>query len=113
MGGSAFATSLTHTAKTTDYTVTTGDSGTVISNVGAVATTTFTLPDAALGLNYEFVSDGQIIIVDPQIGDTITINGSTGIGGRSIENGIDGWVRIVAISSTAWLVMSHQAFGLS
>jgi hypothetical protein len=42
--------------KTGDYTILSGDSGTIFTNEGASGTVTFTLPIASAGLYYGFVS---------------------------------------------------------
>jgi hypothetical protein len=110
MGGSLYPTSLTYTAKDSNYTLTTGESGGVFSNDSAAGAVTFTLPTPVVGLNYRIVETaGQSLLIDPDAGSTITLRAITGAAGGSIEPGSNGAAaHILAISTTEWLVIMEN-----
>lgn len=63
-----------YVVKTSSYSVSVGDSGTVFSNLGAAGAVTFTLPPSpSSGLTYTFIveEDGQQLRIDPGVSTLI------------------------------------------
>ena len=111
-GGDALAGFLKSVVNDVDaYTVTVGDSGKVITNAGNDGDPVgeFTLPAAAIGLNYCFtVMAAQELRVIPAAGDAINVAGS---GGDAAEywtaNAIGEALCIVAVDVNNWIATSY------
>lgn len=70
-----------NSVKTANYTVTTGDTGTTFTTVGAGGTVTFAMPAAVVGLKYRFrVGAAQELRIDPNGTEVIALP-STGVAG--------------------------------
>jgi len=101
----------------TNETVAAADSGKVFVDVKGSATTTFTLPAAAAGLEYTFVcgdAAGEILIT-PAAGDAIVTKihaaqdgtalapaAGTGIKNTAATNVAGDFIRLVALDGTTW-----------
>lgn len=94
----------TVTAKTTSYSVLSGDTNTVFTNAGAGGTVIFTLPTWSSGLTYTFVIEAtQTLEVLAPGSDTITIGNSTTAGGGNFSASTAGYsLTIVATASGKW-----------
>lgn len=92
--------------KTANYTVTALDSGTIFDNVGAAGAVTNTLPTAARGLFYEFYVDAaQTVTIVAGASTTIRYGATVSSAAGNITSNTQGSiVRIVAISTTQWIV---------
>lgn len=90
-------------AKTANYTVLSNDNRQCFTNVGASGTVTFTLPAAAVGLEYTFYrSASQAVRVDPNGSETI----GTGTGGQYAELQSDkGLIRVKCIVAGHWAIL--------
>ena len=101
---------LAHTAKTSSYPLTAGDSGGVFSNTGAAGSITFTLPAAVAGLNYRITdAAAQQIVIDAPASAAITVNGVAGAADGGIDSAVAGsWCHIVATSATNWTVIASS-----
>lgn len=98
----------TVTAKTTGYTVLSGDAGVVFTNTGAAGTVIFTLPTAAAGLTYTFVVDA-VFTVELLAGasTTIQVGGTISSSAGNFQNAVSGsTITVVAISTTQWVALS-------
>jgi len=97
------------TAKTANYTVTTGDSGKVLTTVGASATVTFALPAAVVGLEYIFrVGAAQELRIDPNGTETIALpsTGVQGAAGKYLTANADGeTIHILCTKAGQWSVL--------
>lgn len=94
--------------KTTDYTVTTADSGRTFSTAGASGTVVFTLPAAVPGLKYRFrVGAAQELRLDPDGTETISLP-STGVPGAAgkylTANAAGETVEIECVVAGTWSV---------
>lgn len=96
------------TPKTADYTVTTTDSNTVLTNTSAAGQITASLPSATVGLTYTaIVTTAQNLIVDAAGTDTIRLGASvTASGGNLTSNTIGNVITIVCVKSGEWFVVS-------
>ena len=90
-------------------TLTTSESGKLVTNSGASGTVTYTLPAGANGVTYTVVRVAtQEIHLDPDGTETITYSGGTVVSGEVLKMQSDGAkVRITWIGST-WLVELEQ-----
>jgi len=97
------------TAKTTNYSVLTGDSGVVFDNTGAGAEVDFTLPTAAAGLTYTFYVDAaQIVKVIAGASTTIRLGGTVSASAGNVQCAVTGGnVTLIAISSTQWVALDY------
>lgn len=95
-----------NSTKTSNYTVTALDSGTIFDNIGAAGAVTNTLPTAARGLFYEFYVDAaQTVTIVAGASTTIRYGATvTASAGNITSNAQGSIVRIVAISTTQWIV---------
>ena len=101
-------------AHTANYTVVAGDSGKILSTTGASGEVDFTLPTAAVGLQYSFACDTtNLMKVLPQAGDKIgTPTTSTvpptdvmGTAGKGISaTAVGGFVELTCIAANEWYV---------
>jgi hypothetical protein len=96
-------------AKTSAMVVTTAVSGKVFTNKGATTQVNFTLPSAAVGLQYTFiVQDSDGVRVTAASGDTIRIAGSVTAAAGHIDNStIGGVVTLLAVDATEWFAISY------
>jgi len=110
LGGSVYPTSLTHVAHPASVTLLSGESGSVISNTGAVGTVIYDLPASALGLNYRIVATtGQLITVRPPAGVTIVKGTVTATNANPITSATTGdWINVVNTSATVWTVFASS-----
>lgn len=97
-------------SKTSNYPVLLTDSGRVLNNVGAGGSVNFTLPTAAVGLQFEFViTDAQTMTITAAASTTIRIAGTASASAGNITaNSVGNTIRLVATSTTAWIAMSHE-----
>lgn len=102
--------------------LTAAQSGSIVVNTGTSATTTFTLPAAAAGLNYCFVEDGnaagELLVgvtgTNTVVGKThgaedgagIATAASTGIKNTAATNVRGDFACLVALNTTTWLMTS-------
>jgi hypothetical protein len=97
--------------KTANYTVTTGDSGTTFTTVGAGAAVTFAMPAATLGLRYKFrVGAAQELRIDPNGTETIALpsTGVQGAAGKYLTADADGEsVSIECTKTGQWTVFGY------
>ena len=81
-------------AKTAAYTVATSDVGKMITNFGATATVTFTLPECTsttVGIRYPFLNvDAYAIYIDPHANDSICDKGNGEAGEYIYSDGVLG-----------------------
>jgi hypothetical protein len=96
-------------AKTTAYTVTATENGTVFTNEGATAQVVFTLPTAVANYSWTFVvQDADGLRVDTASGDTLRIGGTVTASDGYVECATIGKViTIVAINATEFIEMSN------
>lgn len=89
-------------------TLTPADSGTTYTNAGASAITPFVLPEAASGLNFEFVvADADGIRVTAQAGDTLQVSSAVSASGGKAESTVVGSVlALLAIDTSQWVARS-------
>lgn len=97
-------------AKTSDYTVTAADNGTLFTNGGASGAVVFTLPTIAKGLRYRFfVEADQNVTVTAGTADTLVVfndAAADSIAFSTSSEKIGGSVEVVAnAAATKWLVM--------
>jgi len=94
------------TAKTSDDTITVGESNTVFTNEGATGTVILTLPSAVAGLTYEFyIQANETFTITAATGDTIRVTNQVSVTGGTISrNRVGNLVKMVAINSTEWVV---------
>lgn len=94
------------TAKTADYTVTSGETGKTFTTDGAAGTVIFTLPAAAAGLRYTFiVMETQILRVARAGGDAIFDQGGTSR--TTTEAAVKGrTITLEATSAAEWYVVA-------
>lgn len=93
-------------SKTSDYTATVGDSGTLFDNALATAPVYIFLPGATVGVQYSFyVAAGQKFAIQAGSGDLIK-NGSeeTSVAGEVYSSTIGDMISVVAVDSTTWSV---------
>ena len=104
--------------KTANYTVQAAESGSVLTNLGASGTVTFTLPPATVGLHYTFVvRAAQILRVDPNGSETLETTavprvaaaagkyiGATG----STTGGIGAGLHLVCLEAGKWAVLNFE-----
>ncbi len=105
IGNNAVITGRQVTAKTANYSVSTGESNTFFTNSGAAGSVTFTLPPLAVGgFTYEFVRDAnQTVIIQADPGQTIKIGSSTtSLGGSVTLDAVGSRIRLVAVSASLW-----------
>lgn len=97
--------------QTSDYTVLTGESGSVYSTAGAAGTVTFTLPAATVGLKYKFaVGAAQELRIDPDGTETIALpsTGVQGAAGKYLTANADGeTVYIQCVVAGEWAVFGY------
>lgn len=101
-------------AKTTSYTVTAADRGTLFTNQGAAGAVTFTLPTIARGLYYSFfVEADQNVIVASAVGDIMVVfNDATAdsVAFQTAGEKIGSSVTVFAnADGTKWLAEVHLA----
>lgn len=96
-----------YTARTASYSLLTTDTGGLFSNGGAAVGITFTLPAAAVGLQYTFyTSSTQIITVTPASGDMI-LHLTNAVDNR-INNATAGdSLKLVAIDALYWVPLAE------
>jgi uncharacterized Zn-binding protein involved in type VI secretion len=94
-------------ARTSSATLSTADVATLITNEGATALVTHTLPAAALGLEFSFcVQDTDGIRVVAAGSNTIRVAGSvSAAGGRIDSTTVGSAVTIKAINATEWVAV--------
>ncbi len=97
------------TDDTNGKTLATTESGTVQTNAGAVGAAAWTLPAAAIGLEYQFVvMAAQELRVTPAAGDVINING---IAADAAEywtaNAAGECLHLIAVDTTNWIAVSY------
>lgn len=105
------ASALTVTAKTADYTVTTGDTGKAFTNTGAAGTIVFSMPAATVGLRYTFgVGAAQALRIDPNGSETVSLP-STGVPGAAGKylgcSTVGCTVNLVCLVAGNWNVVGH------
>lgn len=88
--------------------LTSSDSGTSYNNAGATAQATFTLPAAAVGLEFEFICmDTDGLKIQLTSGDILrTGSGNTTNDGSATATTVGAAIRIVALDSTNWVTKS-------
>jgi hypothetical protein len=98
-------------AKTANYTVTTGDTGTTFTTVGAGGAVVFSLPAAVVGLRYRFrVGAAQELRIDPNGTETIALpsTGVQGAAGKYLTADADGeTVDIECTKAGQWSVFGY------
>jgi hypothetical protein len=96
------------TAKTSDYSVVTANKSTMFTNVGAGGTVNFTLPTAAVGLQYDFCRvANQSVTVIAGASTTIRLGAAvTASAGNISLDAVGSCARLVAISTTEWYIDS-------
>lgn len=92
--------------KTANYSVVAGDNNAIFMNMGAAGAVNFTLEVANPGDVFAFyVHDAQTINVAAQSGQTIRHGGDvTASGGNFSSNVVGNFMRVVAVTSTEWIV---------
>lgn len=92
--------------KTANYTVTTLDSGTYFNNIGAAGAVTNTLPTAAAGLTYAFYVDAaQTVTIVAGASTTIRYGATVTAAAGNVTSSTQGaFIKMIAISSTQWIV---------
>jgi hypothetical protein len=97
-------TTLTVLGKTADYTITTGNTGDLITTTNAI---TLTLPAAAVGLNYcIFNGDGNDIVIAPDSSDQIhTLTNAAG--DRLTNTTVGDSICLVAIDGVYWAALER------
>lgn len=100
-GGSSY----TITAKTSDYSVLTGDKYTGFTNSGAGGTVIFTLPSASSGEWFEFyVQTAQTLQILCPASHTLTLDGvATATAGNIQTNVVGSYVRVTATGSNTYI----------
>jgi hypothetical protein len=96
-------------AKTADYTVTVGESGSIFTNTGASGAVTFALPAAVAGLQYVFaLGAAQELRVDPNGTETISLaNGVQQAAGKYVVADAVGESAIIAcVIAGQWLMLN-------
>lgn len=98
-------------AHTADDTLTPSESGSIHTTVGATGTVTFTLPAAAVGLEYKFkVGAAQELRIDPNGSETIALP-STGVQGAAgkylTANAAGETVYLVCDTAGEWSVYGY------
>jgi len=95
-------------AATADPAPTAAESRKLFTNEGATGQVTMTLPSAAAGLDFTFVTqDVDGILVTAATGDTIRVAGSVSAsGGTASSTTIGNALRLVAINATEWVAVS-------
>lgn len=94
---------------TSSFTLKEGDSGALIVNLGAAADITVTLPAAAAGLEYEFITEEAFKIKALAVGDDKIRDGaSEGIAAGNIESDatVGREIRLTALNTTKWRTRS-------
>jgi hypothetical protein len=94
--------------KTSNYTVTSGDSGTTFDNFAAVAEVDFQLPNAVRGQTYHFcVATAQIVKLLAGATATININGVVSAAqGTAAASVVGSFVTVYALNATQWIARS-------
>jgi hypothetical protein len=97
--------------KTANYTVTTDDVGKTFSTDGAIATVTFALPAAAVGLWYRFaVGAVQELRIDPNGTETIGLPSSgaqQAAGAYLTADAIGEGVEVACVKAGSWRIISY------
>lgn len=98
-------------AKTAAYTVTAAESGKRFTNTGASGAIAFTLPAAAIGLEYWFwVGAAQELRIDPNGSETIALpsTGAQSAAGKYISaDAVGEWVHVECVKAGEWAVMGY------
>lgn len=98
----------TVTAKTSAYTVTAADNGTVFTDEGASVGVTFTLPSASAGLHFTFVNTINPALTVSRAGtDTINVGLTSGTSVASASTGNGGALRLIAAASGRWFALTE------
>ena len=99
----------TVTAKTGNYSVVSGDSGTFFDNTGAAGAVNFTLPTPSAGLWFSFYTDSiQTVTVTAPASTTIKLGGSTSAAAGNVTNATGGTcVTLIGISSTQYVATGY------
>ncbi len=96
------------TAKTTDYSVTAADTGSVFTTTGASATVTFTLPVKTSGLAYWFINtvDYNMVVAANTADTMVTFNDATAdsVAFSTSSEKIGGAVRVFC-DGTKWIAL--------
>ncbi len=108
-----FVNRVTVSSNTGDLTLTVDDSNTLSTNEGATAEVTFTLPDAAAGLTYDFyVQDSDGLTITAVSDDTIRVTSNvTGTAGSISSSTVGDCVKLVAVNATEWVAVSVAGTG--
>jgi hypothetical protein len=104
------ATTVPVVAKTANFSVSAGESGTRYTNVGAGGTVIGSLPAAVIGLNYGLsVIVNQILRFAANGTDVITWSGSDSAPGGTIEGNTKGWfIMLECHAAGTWVVTQSQ-----
>ena len=99
----------TVTAKTTSYSVLSGDSGTFFTNTGAAGTVNFTLPTASAGFWCSVYTDAvQTVTITAPASTTIKMGGTTSASAGNVTNAVAGnCITLIAISSTQYVAIGY------
>lgn len=100
---------LTVVTKTGNYSVVSGDSGTVFDTTGASAEVDFTLPTAAAGLWYTFHCDAaQTMKIIAGASTTIRLGGAVSASAGNVSVATVGYnITLVAIDTTHWIALRY------
>jgi len=88
--------------------ITADESGKIFTNTGASGSITFTLPTAAKGLMYSFAKVvAQDMIIDAADGDYIADSSASGTISNTRDSEVWGFITLLAVSSSMWLVYGN------
>ncbi len=98
-------------AKTTDYTVTAADNGTLFTTQGAAGAVVFTLPTLAAGLRFQFASEAAgAMTVTAASGKLVAFNNAaaTSLAASTSSEIIGMVIEVIAnADATKWLSLVH------
>ena len=86
--------------------LTSGESGSVMTNAGSTATNYHTLPTAVAGLTFTFIDDdaSDLIRAVANTGDVLRVGGSVSISGGFVESQARGdAITFVAVNNSTWV----------
>ncbi len=91
--------------ETTSQTITTSQSGTLFTNIGAAGTVIMTLPAAAEGLKYRFACVAAFTLSVLAVGSDVIYNGteSSTAAGTVSSNTVTSTIELVGVSGGKWL----------